>query len=234
MIEFFSTIQGVSESYPILPAKKVLPNWIKTARQEYSVSEDKRSLTIVRCPGIIDIMTTGYIVTSPWDMDIHSSKETIITYINPEMETLLGKPPIQNQRGDNIAKHIPKRPWSHNDILKINTPWHIKSKYKFLMIPIPYSESFGFESCTGILDPAISSEINVQGYVNGYGVLEIKAGTPLCQLIPITEDDYDYQVRDMNPDDKLWVEKRKFINNSSFVLDKNLIKRLYNRFIKGK
>jgi hypothetical protein len=233
MIEFFSTISGVSEAYPILPAKKVLPNWIKTARQEYSSTEDKRTPAIVRCPGILDIMTSGYVVTAPWDMEIHSSTDSMVAYINPEMETLLGKPPVQNQNGDGIAKHIPKRPWSNKDILKINTPWHIKSNYKFMMIPIPYTESFGFESCIGILDPAISSEINIQGYVNGYGVLEINAGTPLCQLIPITDQQYEYEVRDMNQSDKLWIDKRKYINNSTFVLDKSLIKRLYNRFIKG-
>ena len=232
-IEFFSTIQGVSESYPIQPAHRILPNWVKVARQEYTSSEDKRVTSVAKCPGIIDIMTSGYIVTSPWDMEIVSKDIDITTFINPEMESLLGKPPVQTQMGDSISKHIPKRPWSNKSILKINTPWHIKSSYKFMMIPIPYTESFGFESCIGILDPAISSEINVQGYINGYGTLEIKAGDPICQLIPITEDNYKFEVRDMNPDDKLWVEKRKFINNSSFTLDKNLIKRMYNRFIKG-
>ena len=234
MIEFFSTISGVSDAYPILQAKECFPKWMKNARQEYASNGDKRQSTIVRCPGIVDIMTTGYIVTAPWDMDIHSTTETMTTYLNPEMETLLGKPPIQNQSGDSIAKHIPKRPWSHKDILKINTPWHIKSKYKFMMIPIPYTDEFGFEACSGILDPSISSEINIQGYVNGYGVLEIKAGTPLCQLIPITEDRCEHTVRDMNDNDKSWIQKRKYINNSTFILDKSLVKRIYNRFLRRK
>lgn len=233
MIEFFSTIQGVAESYPIQPAKKVIPEWVKTARQEYQSSDDKRQSHISKCPGIIDIMTTGFIVTSPWDMEIVSTQDNqITTFINPEMETLLGKPPAQTQMGDSLAKHIPKRPWSNKSILKVNTPWHIKSEHKFMMIPIPYTESFGFEACSGILDPSISSEINVQGYVNGYGTLEIKAGAPLCQLIPITDEKYNFEVRDMNPDDELWVEKRKFINNSTFTLNKNLIKRLYGNFIR--
>lgn len=227
MIEFFSTIQGVTETYPILPAKKVIPSWVKCARDEAV----KNQASVAKCPGIIDIMTTGFIVVSPYDMEVQSSDDSIITYANPEIEDLLGKPPAQTQAGDSIAKHIPKRPWSNKSILKINTPWHIKSEYKFMMIPIPYAESFGFESCSGILDPSISSEINIQGYVNGYGSLEIKAGDPLCQLIPITQDTYEFEVRDMNDADREWIQKRKFINNSTFRLNKNLIKKAYRRFI---
>ena len=44
------------------------------------------------------------------------------------------------------------------------------------MIPLPYSDEFGFESTIGILDPSISSEINIQAYINGTGVLKIRAG----------------------------------------------------------
>lgn len=233
-IEFFSNIPGVAETFPVISAKEKMPRWLQVARQEFNSLSDKRETTITRCPGIIDVLTTGYIVTSPYDMEIHSDENGITTYVNTEMEELLGKPPAQTQDGDSLGKHLPKRPWSSKHILKINTPWHIKSSCKFMMVPIPYTDNFGFESTMGILDPSISSEVNVQGYVNGYGVLEIRAGQPICQLIPITEKKYTHVVRDMNSFDENWLRKRKFINNCTYILNKSLIKRAYNKFIKEK
>lgn len=230
MIEFFSTIQGVAETFPIVLAKEKMPSWVYQAREEYK-ADDKRKSTLMRCPGIMDILTTGYIVVSPYDMEIQVDENNVTTFINPTIEDLLGKPPAQTQMGDSIGRHLPKRPWSNKNILKINTPWHIKSNCKFMMIPLPYTDDFGFEACTGILDPSVSSEINVQGYINGHGIMEIKAGTPLCQLVPITESKHDIDVRDMNERDKRWIEKRKFLNNHSFILNKGLIKRAYKKWI---
>lgn len=232
-IDFFSTVAGVADTFPIVQAKDKLPNWLHVARQEFKSVEDKRQSTLTRCPGIIDVLTSGFIVTSPYDMEIHSDETGITAYINPEMEELLGKPPAQTQDGNSLGKYLPKRPWSSKHILKINTPWHIKAECKFIMMPVSYTDEFGFESTTGILDPSVSSEINVQGYINGYGILQIKAGQPLCHLIPITEQMYKYDVRDMTQHDARWISKRKFINNCTFILNKSLIKKAYKKYIKG-
>lgn len=227
-IEFFSTVSGLTETFPIIDSRKSIPKWMYSARQQY---QNKKEPSITRCPGIVELMTSGFIVPAWHDIEIHA-ENTISSYApSSDLETLLGKPPLQTQDGNGIAKFIPKRPWSHKDILKINTPWHIKSNLKFLMIPIPYPDSFGFESTIGILDPSISSEINIQGYINGNGVLDIKAGDPLCQLIPLTEKTYKLVVRDMNTKDSLWIKKRAFFNNLSFILNKSLIKNAYDKFI---
>jgi len=176
----------------------------------------------------------GFIIRSWCDIEIHSNDSLEGFVASQDLEDLLGKPVLQIQSGDGLGKLLPKRPWSNKDILKINTPWHIKSNLKFLMIPLPYSDEFGLESTIGILDPSISSEINIQAYINGRGILKIKAGDPICQLIPLSEKNEIIKVRDANKNDLEYIEKRKYINNFGFRLNRNFIKNLYKKFISPK
>jgi len=227
-LEFFSTVDGVADAHPILPAREVIPKWVNNARAEYLT--DKQRVNVFRCPGIMDLFGAGYVVTAWHDIKVESLGELKVYAPNSALEELLGYPPLSTH--SDVAKHIPHRPWSHKSILKINTPWHVKSKVKFMMIPLPYSENFDIESTIGIWDPAVSSEINVQLYVNRIGTFDIKAGTPLCQLVPITEKTYELVVRDMNTADEKWIKRRQYLNNMNFVLNRNIIKNAYRAFIK--
>jgi len=233
-IEFFSTVDGLTDTYPVTHSKSVLPTWIKTAQQEYSQLKNY-DFHIARCPGIVDVLTTGYVVSAWHDIAVRSGPSSLETYAPAvDLEELLEKPVLQVQQGDSIAKHIPKRPWSNKSILKINTPWHIISDCKFMMLPMPYTDQFEFESCIGILDPSVSSEINIQGYVNGHGEFTIRAGTPLCQLVPISQQTYDLKVRDANDHDHKWITRRKYYNSIGFNLNKNIVSKAYNKFFKRK
>jgi len=228
-IEFFSSVAGVAETFPILSAKDCVPNWVTTARAEY-VKSDKKEMHIYKCPGIVDILTTGFVVTAWHDIEIVPRNDVVnVTIPDGKLNELLGKDSVQIQSPNGVAKHIPKRPWSHKGIVKINTPWHVWSKCKLLMIPMPYSEYFDFESASGILDPGIANEINIQGYWNTQ-TSTIKAGTPLCQIIPLTEKQYTMTCRDANKRDKLWIEKRKFFNNFAFVLQRQKLKQAYEKY----
>ena len=61
---------------------------------------------------------------------------------------------------------------------------------KFLFLPMPYPDHYDWESSSGVLEPALSSELNVQLYWNvEEGERFIKAGTPLMQIVPIWEKD---------------------------------------------
>jgi hypothetical protein len=235
-IEFFSTIPGLAETFPVVPAKDFTPSWLASVRMDYMKS-DKRDPTIVRCPGIMELFTTGYILTAWHDFDITCTQEKI-TVILPDKKLveLLGRDTIQIQDPQGIAKHIPKRPWSQKAIVKINTPWNIIAPkgVKFLMIPLPYTESFEFESNIGILDPGYSTELNAQGYWNiREGTHTIKAGTPIAQIIPMSEDTFEMVCRDMNEYDSKWITKQKFYTLLGFVLQRNKIKAGYEKHVEN-
>ena len=103
-----------------------------------------------------------------------------------------------------------------------------------MMMPLPYSENMMFECCQGILDPSISSDINLQGYWNIQGTHVIKAGTPLAQLIPLTEKKYKHEVRDANPHDLAWLVKRKYFDNIGFIHIRSKIQTAYYKHFKRK
>lgn len=234
-VEFFSTIAGVTEFFPVLPAQDCLPNWVSQCRDDY-LKSDKRSIHIYRCPGIFDLMATGFVVTAWHDMLVETTSTAInITTPNEQLNKLSGKSAVSMQ--DEVARFFPKRPWSQKQILKINTPWNVLAPkgLKFLHIPMPYSDFFDFESVMGIHDPAISSEINIQGYINRTtGSFLIKAGTPICQLVPLTEKGVTHICRDMNKSDELWFKKKKFFDTCTFVLQRNRIKEAYNNFVRNR
>lgn len=229
-IEFFSTIDGVCDLFPIVESKKCIPNWMFDARKEVV---DSRDPNIARCPGIVDIFNIGYVVKAWHDFEISCTLDKItVTIPDKKIADLYKSPTIQIQHAEGVSKHIPKRPWSQKSIVKINTPWHVMvpKGLKFIMISMPYSENYTFESCSGIYDPSISSEINIQGYWNvPFGTQTIKAGTPLAQLIPLSSDKFDFVCRDATDKDMKWTNKRPYFNNFSFLLQRNRIKEAYEK-----
>lgn len=227
VIEFYSKIDAVFHEFPIEFSGDNIPAWMDLAKADYM--NNKNSQSVYKCPGIVELMTSGYIVKTWHDIEVGSDMNgrLIASYPSDELEKLLGFPPVQIQGGDTVAKHVPKRPWSHRDILKINTPWHIVAPkgVKFMMLPVSYTDEIAFESTIGILDPAVSNEINVQGYVNKLGV--IRAGTPIAQLIPISERKYDTVIRKMTESDKAWIDRKWFLSHFSFIFNRSRAKKAY-------
>ena len=60
----------------------------------------------------------------------------------------------------------------------------------------------------------------------------LKAGTPMCQLIPLSSEKFDLEVRDATDADKEWLQKRLYVNNHTFVVKRPAIKAAYNNFLR--
>jgi hypothetical protein len=139
---------------------------------------------------------------------------------------------VDIHKADAIAKHLPKRPWSCKSIIKLNTPWHLISGEKFLMLPLPYADEHTFEACPGTLDPSISTEVNVHLYWNKLGKTMIPAGTPLCYLAPMTSNSVQLEMREATKKDLDWLQKRHYINKMSFTLNIKKMKELFRNYWK--
>ena len=140
---------------------------------------------------------------------------------------------VIDTHGDMITKFIPKRDGRINNIVKINTPYNIIAppEMKFLFLPMPYPDHYDWESSSGVLEPALSSELNVQLYWNvEEGERFIKAGTPLMQIVPIWEKDVNMVCRDANEKEMRWIEKKPYWNSFSFSPVRNKVKELYKRY----
>jgi hypothetical protein len=235
-IEFFSTVHGLADACPIIPAKEYTSKWMSSARQDYITEMKKNSGKfnhIYQCPGIFDMFNHGYIIPMWHDVIIKTdgdSKNFAWMLPSGDIQDLMGEVNIIGKHVPGLADLIPKRPWSLDAIIKLNTPWQIVAPkgVKFIMLPIAYPDTFEFEATVGILDPGVSSEVNVQMWWNlKKGEHLIKAGTPLAHLIPLSEEKFELVCRDMTEHDKLWMKKRLFFNNFTFKLKRNSIKEFY-------
>jgi len=238
-IEFFSKVQGLADTYPVIKSIEYQPRWAKICRDDYIKQKDTLQPSHLQlCPGIFDIMKHGFIVPMWHDAVIKTTRDREdfdFTLPSKHLANLRGGDPIGTHPYD-ITKFLPKRHYSKHAIVKMNTPWNVIAPpgIKFLVLPIPYPDTHELESAIGILDPAVSTEINFQCYLNiGEGEILVKAGTPIMQLVPLTEHQYELVVRDMNEKDSKWLEKREYLNVFGFKLNKQKIKESFIKHFYG-
>ena len=238
-IEFYSDIQGVADAYPIVKPTDVLPNWISMVREDYKQS-DKSQSHLYRCPGIFDLFNHGYIVTAWHDLQLQTDGENYGWMVpNDDLKELMGANQLaQIHSHRTVGKYLPRPQHAHPSVLKLNTPWHVIAPrgVKLLITAVPYPDTYDFEALTGILDPGISTEINIQmNWYTPVGTGLIRAGTPLAHIIPISERNLELVVRSKNKQDELWSLKRRYFNAMNFVLNRSKIKSMYERhFHRGK
>lgn len=242
-IEFFSMMPGVVDACPIIPAKEYTAKWMELARNDYVEqlkSQVGRFGHVFQCPGIFDLFNHGFIIPAWHDILIKTNGNlTGFSWMTPTVEfmDLTEGRAVVGKHEDGLDKYLPKKPWALNSIIKFNTPWHVVAPkgVKFLVIPVAYTDTYEFESTIGILDPGISSEINIQVYWNIIkGEHVIKAGTPLAHIIPISDEKFEMSCREMTEHDKKWIDKRAYFNNFTFKLKRNLIKDFYYKHFGGK
>jgi len=235
-IDFFSAVPGLAEAHPIVKAKDILPEWVKKCRADYV--KEKPNIHLAKCPGIFDLYSVGYVVPMWHDAVLETQGDKFRWATQDHMKNLEridhpmnDIPIISNHSYNAIAKYLPRRPQSIANIIKIDTPWSVCAPkgVKFLIMPFPYSDHQEFEACPGILDPSISTEINVQMYWNVKDKAHtIKAGTPMQIIIPLTEKNYKFNVRDATESDQHWLKKKNYLADHQFNVDRNLMKKAYN------
>ncbi len=238
-IRFFTTINGVQDAYPIIHASEYRPAWIASARESYFKRKEEAESVgdkfshVYRCPGIFDIMNKGFILSMPWDVQIETNgdgQSFAWSIPSKDLNTILKSKIVDGHMAHMVAEPLPEKIGALKSIVKFNSPWHVVAPpgVKFIIIPIPYPDQQVFEHVTGILDPGISTELNPQGYwklLNGKYFL--KAGTPVMQMIPLTDEEFDIEVGFANEKEIEWTVKRNYFFNLSFVFKRSLTKTQY-------
>jgi hypothetical protein len=241
-ITFFTTVNGLQDAFPVIPAKDYRPNWIAGARDSYlkrkekAEKENERFTHLYRCPGIFDIMSKGFILPMMWDVIIETNgDDESFGWSVPSGELSLihtnGKL-VDGHMAHLIAQPMPKRTGCLKSLVKFNSPWHVVAppdvKLMIIGIPYPDPEDAVFEQVPGILDPGMSTELNPQGY---WKVLNdkhlLRAGTPMMQIIPLTDEEFELEVKVAGPKEIEWAVKRNYFFNLAFAFKRNLMKAQY-------
>ena len=243
-IEFFHNEPSIIDNFPIIECKNLKLNWVKRAREDFQnrVKEDEINIPgfahLSRCPGIFDLFKYGYVIS------LH--KDVIVEIKDKGFECMFAAGGLEEKDekfgiiGFNlqISNLMLKPPWAADFIIKITSGWNVIAPkgVKFIMLPIAYPDTFNFTVTIGILDPAVSTEVNFPIIWNEPKKCEtiIKAGTPLGHLIPLSEKKYEMVQRIMNQRDRDWVEKFHSATRASFwhTTMRNRVINMYKKYWK--
>ena len=231
-VRFVNMVPGVELAHPIIRTQDYSWDVLKNAAKDFKEKlENRQPHEIVqgtfRCPGISALLKTGFIIPCPGDFIIKTdSKEqpggfmwdSLYKFEEDGGGSLLGF-----HGPEMLASYIPFRKDTLSTVVKVQTSWRLFSSddIVFLQMPIPYPNHTNFTAVHGILDPQNFVEVNVQLH---WHVLDgrtlIKAGTPLCQLIPIPRElAVDLEVDHINEQEKYANSAWKYLVTYEYLRD---------------
>jgi hypothetical protein len=238
--KFYSFIPEITKEYPIIKSKEYRPNWIKSAIDAYKkktsdVSQYGIQMTSAsKCPGIIEVGKLGWIITSWFDFVIETSDDKNLQWKVPStfppsvgrFRSIIGDP-IKYMELDLPELNIPVNDNTFKLLLKISMPWvvDIPKGWSLLMLPVNYSDDVRFKCSTGILKPGSFVQAHPQIFwYKTIGPQLVKAGTPLCQLIPIPDESYSAEYQVLTAGDEQWSAAESFFirKGNKFIRDPNV------------
>ena len=188
-VRFYSLEPGVLELFPIVPSSKLDRQFLI----EEQIGDVPEALSSKNCPGIKKIVNVGWIVPAPADFIIKTNGDGIsFDWAEPYRfhKGVQGYESYVSSHTRSQAEPLLDDPTDTlKTVVKIETPWRFETSddIVFLQVPVTYNNERRFTSATGILDPKYGHTLNVQLF---WKVLDdetlVRAGTPLCQLIPIS------------------------------------------------
>lgn len=197
-IEFYSVIDGIDLMYPPLPASEIEMAWVKGSKNFYVNKQKERigSATGAHlCSGIRGLMDNAYILTTWHDLLIET---------NGDGQSFKWEAPKTN--GGLMEEHTavecfpPEQfgdyavlpPQTLKTILKIPTPWRVNlpKGWGLMYLPLHYHDESRFTSLIGVLDPSITNALNAVLFWHELNnTTFIKAGTPICYMVPFKLDE---------------------------------------------
>jgi hypothetical protein len=207
-IKFHCLLPEVMEKYPIIKAKEYKPLWLRDSALAYKQDLQNNSKTnhvngTVKCSGIQSILNRGFILRTWHDLTIKTGTDPHkFEYIIPEaISSYLharnyDSPLISWFDGEDPRMRVPVPDGSLKTIIKLTMPWSVEipKGWSLLIQPIPYPDETAFTATHGVLDQGNFFEINpILVWHKMQSETLIKAGTPICQLIPIKNEQMDFE-----------------------------------------
>ena len=170
---------------------------------EIKLGDEEQITSVGKCPAINSIMHNGFIIYAPADFCVHApNKESLQAYYDKEkFPPFVVKspsfPPYIQYHGAPHASWLKDstKDNTNDTIIKVHTMWSVLSDpdIMFLQMKVPYVKESRFTAVSGILDPMLSTEVNIQiwWHVNDGSEVTVKAGTPLAMYLPISRKLFD-------------------------------------------
>ncbi len=222
----------VLEKYPIIPAKKHRFEWMRSSAQAYKeISQQQGQIQkvsgTVKCFGLQNIMQTGYILPSWFDITVNTGSDpNKFEFAIPEgIDSYLKARGFDRSlvgwfSGTESALTVPTPTNSLKTLLKICTPWTVSvpKGLRLLFMPIPYPDQPDFSAVHGILEPGDFYDVNAIIQIHRRpGQLHIPAGTPLCQMIVVRDEDPEVSIELQDHNNRQLEIANRFKTGHSFI-----------------
>jgi len=226
-VRCYPTFSQIRDLFPITHTKKFIPDWWKTLPSTIADTSGKETTTLKSCPGFIELYKRG-ISLPMW-------RDTVVKY---DQNRILD---VEVSTGEDINQwfvlHPPEQmgnafsPCLH---LKVISPWFLETAepVPFLMIDMMWNRKTlqDYSIPPGVLEFKYQHGTHVNMFfepTTEYKEVKFQAGTPLIQLIPLTDIDielviceYDEaKLRSMKP--YSWTANNVYAKTRN-ILEKNI------------
>jgi hypothetical protein len=195
---FSSSDKRFINHYPPIYSKELSRDFLKDLHKHHRNELDNiskptcpfvRSMNTARCPGILDMINTGYIFRLHRDIRIRTNGDgksffsEVMGYRDPT------SPDVSHFGPEQFGDYYKMPPNTLKTLIKINLPWMIEStNYNLLQTQPSFVEEDRFTVVEGILNPNKGREINIILFWHMLNdTVVLTAGTPICQIIPIRD-----------------------------------------------
>jgi len=212
-VKFYSPVVGVAETYPVVPARKVIPDWWRKmphdAANVPNIPDTHAGVvpgTVRRCPGILQLLTTGWVLPLWTDFIVTEANGQVTgAYVPP------GAPPFTVH----VEEQRPGMPVYAGEapvLFHFEHTWAVQTPpgYSLRIDPMPYEVAAALVTVPGIMHADMFHQLNpiVRYRLQGDGRHEIPAGTPLCHLTLVRRADENITVSshrdEARYDDLVW------------------------------
>jgi hypothetical protein len=228
-VRFFCLEPGVADLYPITRSSSIKRKWLNDTSQQHVSS--------VNCPGINKVVSSGWVMLAPADFMITTNGDGVtFNWLEPYRFTK-----VTEGMDAYIASHTKEQTEIFLDdeetlktVIKIETPWRVEADddVVFLQMPVAYNNEDRFTAATGILDLRYAHLMNVQLFWKKLeGSHLVRAGTPLCQYIPMSRQSlnvssYDVTMEYANDTDKMKEREFNYASKCVILKEDSLASRL--------
>lgn len=231
-IRFYSLTPGVKELFPIVKSSSV-DRPFKNTPDTAGVPSSKN------CPAINKMSSLGWVVTAPADFKIKTNGDGVaIDWLEPYQFNKSS----EHSPSSYVVLHgrLQTEPLLDDPtetvktVIKLETPWRIDASddMVLLQLPVAYNNESRFTAAMGVLDPRFGHTVNIQLFWKVMqGETIIRAGTPLCQLVPVMRNSLNTSFYDVTIDDATEVDIKKeqefnYASNCVLLEHDNLASRL--------
>ena len=216
VVDALKKYYGKDSACPVMKVKKLYKHHMKKLETGGYGDEEYDGLFqhAATCPALTALFQSGWVLTAPADFIIQQDGNAKDFNWISQVLFQSGTPTYVNahapEQTEGMAHLVNQQKPTNSMVVKLELPWRIQAHKDivFVQMPVPYWDEERFSVPTGIVDPSYSYEVNLQLFWHAIeeGEYLVKAGTPLCQWVPVdrswlNNSEFDVIIEDANDED---------------------------------